>query len=368
MPKEYVGYYVGQSPLLNAQYTSGAQMQMPPMMTLRDPPQQRQRRVTPELMPPMPNGRHTSRSPSPLGHLRSYTTTGDLRSTAVQGLPIVPTRFDIPSEPAAAPLPAVKPVEFTGPLIVNGSGTSTQSTPQPEKTNGVASFPAHPLYDDGSALLGLSRVQILPIRPLDTAFPSEQTPSSPRISASPRLKAGPKLALSPNGTAKGPNGTVEPFQDVVPAPLLSPVAELRTPSPTRPWSFDRNSPAANGLVKASKLAAARQTGSKENEPPVGLPAAVPTTTASKHERKGSAPNPTPVAAKTLAAVTPPTSAGGATQSQSQTGATTNPWQQATRKGHKKSKSGVVGMPQQNGGVNGVKGQAMPVNEMERKGG
>ncbi len=360
MPKEYVGYYVGQSPSLGPQYTAGTQMQMPPMM-LRDPPTQRQRRVTPDLMPPMPNGKHSSRSPSPLGHLRSYTTIGDLRSTQLQALKSPPTRFDIPIEPATAPLPIAKPAEFTGPLIVNGSGTAAGSATQP-KINGIAS-PTHPFYDDGSVALngtGLSRVQTLPIRPLDTSVlpdhidTTEKAPISPRIAPSPRLKSAPKLNFSPNGTPVGPNGTSESFHESNPvaAPLLSPVAELRTPSPTRPTSFDRNSPTANGFVKAAKLATARQAQNSENGPPVS----------SNHERKGSAPNPSSAvkpAPKSPIGLTPPTSASGATQSQAR-GQDVNPWQQATRKGHKKSKSNVV--KQQS-----VKGQAVPV-EGERKGG
>ncbi|KAK5174588.1 uncharacterized protein LTR77_001669 [Saxophila tyrrhenica] len=365
MPKEYVGYYVGQSPSLGPQYPPSTQMQMPPPpMMLRDPPQQRQRRVTPDLMPPMPNGRHSSRSPSPLGHLRSYTTTGDLRSTAVQGLKSPPMRFDVPSEPATAPLPTQKPMEVTAPLIVNGSGTGASSSKQPEKkVNGITS-PPHPLYDSGSAKVngtGFSRTQ-LPMRPLDTnVIPehmekSEQPNHSPRISPSPRLKSGPKLNFSPNSTPVGPNGNSEQFHDStpIPAPLLSPVAELRTPSPTRPTSFERESPTANGLMKAAKIANARQVAGSENEPP----------TSPKHERKGSAPNPSsaPKPAKSPEQSTPATSAAasGALHGQGQK-MDANPWQQATRKGHKKSKS--TGVQQQ-----GAKGQPMPANEAERKGG
>ena len=357
MPKEYVGYYVGQSPSLGPQYATSSQMHMPPM-TLRDPPPQRQRRVTPDLMPPLPNGKHNSRSPSPLGHLRSYTTAGDLPSVQPQGLQSPPS-YELPA--SSVPLPQTVGADLGGPLIVNGSGPSASSA-QPEKLNGAPGS-SNPPFDESVHSAGdtiLSRVHSLPIRPsLDTSSmperpdASEKAPSSsssPRVSPPPRIKPMSKLNFSPNGTPVSANGTSDHFHETTPisAPLLSPVAELRTPSPTHPSVFERESPTANGLIKAAKIANAKQAERGENEPPASL-------TATKHERKGSAPNLTVNNAAKSPTLPTPTSALSGNQ---------NPWQQATRKGHKKSKSTAAAKTPQGQGS----GQPIPANEAERKGG
>ncbi|KAK3711217.1 hypothetical protein LTR37_009811 [Vermiconidia calcicola] len=352
MPKEYVGYYVGQSPSLGPQYANISQMPMQmPAMTLRDPPPERQRRVTPELMPPLPNGRHSSRSPSPLGHLRNYSTTSDLRAAQPQSLQSSPPYELVPAiAPKAAPRPDVG-----GPLIVNGSGPAAGSRLS-EKTNGVPA-PSQPTIDEGSKPVNgsnSSKGQSLPLRPhVDTNAVSERketnekTPPSPRISPGPRLK-GPRLNISPNGTAQGPNGTSDHYHESTPiaAPLLSPVAELRTPSPTHSIKFERESPTANGLLKAAKIANARQTGRDENERPVSP-------TFVRHERKGSAPIPASMdrLAKGPTPLAPP--------STSTLEANQNSWQQVAKK-HKKSKSTA--------GQKSNGGQPMPANEFERKGG
>lgn len=352
MPKEYVGYYVGQSPQLGPQhYATSNPMQMAPM-TLRDPPPQRPRRVTPELKPPMSNGRHISRSPSPLGHLRSYSTIADLRSTGQAETLLSPTSYEH-TAPVRVPAPAE--TDVGGPLIVNGSTPSVSQKPT-ERANGVP--PATRVeYTNGSHDNDLSRVRSLPLRTAnldrqevpERTENGEWTPSSPRISPSPRAKIGPRLSLSPNGTSHAANGLPEHFHDPTPliAPLLSPVVELRTPSPTRVHAFDKQeSPQANGLTKAAKIANAKQASGFENGPPLA-------SAESRHERKGSAPNPTlnkPARSPTMLT---PTSTLSATANQ-------NPWQQATRKGHKKSKSSVAPRSPQV--------QPMPTNESERKGG
>lgn len=369
IPKEYVGYYVGQSPLLGPQYATSNQMQMPPMV-LRDPPVQRPRRVTPDLGPPLLNGIHSSRSPSPLSHLRSYSTVGDLRAAQAlipQSQPTyepaavpaaVPTTALTPA-PTQAPVPASADLDPGGPLIVNGSYPSP-SRKETDKINGVPGPLSHSpnglVHSDGDN--DLSRVRSLPLRPaLDTAVPpertevSEQVAASPRILPSPRFKSGPKLNFSPNGTSQNTNGTSEHFQEVapVPAPLLSPVAELRTPSPTRSNAFERDSPQTNGLIRAARFANSKQAERGENEVPLSP-------TSKGHERKGSAPNPTSAQPAKSPTLPTPTVTGSASQNQ-------NPWQQATRKGHKKSKS--------SGGAkasNVSGGQPLPVNEAERKGG
>ncbi|KAK6390318.1 hypothetical protein LTR65_005693 [Meristemomyces frigidus] len=349
MPKEYVGYYVGQSPSLGPQQyatSNPMQMQMPPM-TLRDPPPQRQRRVTPDLMPPMPNGRHNSRSPSPLGHLRSYSTIADLRPRAqADALRSLSSYVAPVLEPPVLPS---APVDIGGPLIVNGSTPSAAPKPA-ARANGVPTI-GHAEMANGSHNGELSSVRSLPLRSItldradgpDRIEVADRTPPSPQIAPSPRLKAGPRLSL--NGTSHVPNGLPEHSHESLSlaAPLLSPVAELRTPSPTQAHAFDkRGSPQVNGFMKAAKMAIAKH----ENDPPTAAEA--------KHERKVSAPNPAAGRPARSPTALTPTSMLSATANRSE-------WQQATRKGHKKSKSTAApGKTPQ--------GQSMPANEFERKGG
>ncbi|KAK1078810.1 hypothetical protein LTR33_006919 [Friedmanniomyces endolithicus] len=354
MPKEYMGYAI--SPQFGPQYaTQPQQMQVPPM-TLRDPPQ-RQRRVTPDLGPPIPNGKHSMRSPSPLGHLRSYSTISDLRSRS-QAAEILqtPIRYEMALPGPIPPLPIES--DIGGPLIVNGS--TPPVLPRPTELVNNIPLAIQPELLNGALDLELSRMRSLPLRTtnldrygipeqIDTA---QRLPSPQRNSPSVRAKQGPRLNLSPNGTSPVLNGLPEAFHDPPPltAPLLSPVAELRTPSPTRAHVFDRQeSPhATNGLFKAAThLAHLKQT---ENNLPLNLN--------TKHERASSALNPSPTAGK---AAKSPTGVGSAL---TPTGGNLNPWQQvqAGKKGHKKSKS--TSAPVARGGG----GQALPVDAGERKGG
>ena len=352
-PKEYMGYYVGQSPSLGPVQLNGqsqAQIQyatmqqhmgMPPAMSLRDPPS-RQRRVTPDdLRPPVvANGRRGSRSPSPSplsGHLRSYSTTADLRSASQQQSV---ARGEMPtSQVAYAPIPTASRVDFSGPLIVNGS---TPSAPQKatERANGTPA-PTQQTVEEPPT-------RTLPLRTNDSDLQNGSEPfDSTRIAPSPRGRAGSRLAMSPNGITA--NTLPENFRDMPPlnAPLLSPVAEMRTPSPTQHRIFDKqDSPRsyANGLKGALNLRNENAQLSLLN---------------TKHERKGSVPvagsgNKTP----TMATIS-------STAAAMQSNANGNPWLQATRKGHKKSKSTNGPVRDESGSGTG---QPMPANEADRKGG
>ena len=346
IPKEYVGYYVGQSPQLGPQYAT-SHVQLPQMPMLRDPPT-RQRRVTPDLAPPMPNGRHASRSPSPLGHLRSYSTTGDLRATQPQVLSFKvdaslyeqPTTT-FPAEPAEA--------DLGGPIIVNGSTPAAQK--QPVIANGSTGHSQRSSSDPFRAEqdIGLTQSTSLPLRNgkrAEAENPVIERPPSPKGSPTPTPRGKPGLGLkfSSNGTPHGANGIAEHFNDISPltaAPLLSPVAELRTPSPTHKAFETQHSPQKpNGFVKAAQIANAKQADRSENVRPIDT----------KHERKGSMPN--SAASKPAKSPILPSPLSAASQ---------NPWQQApTKKGHKKNKSSVGPKTQQ--------GQPLPVNDAERKGG
>ncbi|KAK0977585.1 hypothetical protein LTS01_013050 [Friedmanniomyces endolithicus] len=356
MPKEYMGYAI--SPQFGPQYaTQPQQMQVPPM-TLRDPPQ-RQRRITPDLGPPVLNGKHSMRSPSPLGHLRSYSTISDLRSRS-QAAEILqsPVRYEMALPGPIPPLPIES--DIVGPLIVNGS--TPPVLPRPTELLNNIPLAIQPELLDGALDLELSRIRSLPLRTtnldrygipeqIDTA---QRLPSPQRNSPSVRAKQGPRLNLSPNGTSPVLNGLPEAFHDPPPltAPLLSPVAELRTPSPTQAHVFDRQeSPhATNRLFKAAtQLAHLRQT---ENNLPLNL-------NTTKHERASSALNPSPAAGKVAKSPT-----ALASSALTPTGGNLNPWQQvqAGKKGHKKSKSTSASVARSGGG------QALPVDAGERKGG
>lgn len=506
IPKEYVGYYVGQSPQLGPQQCATVGQMPPPPMTLRDPPQ-RPRRITPDLGPPVVNGRHSSRSPSPLSHhLRSFSTAGELQTP--QSMVASPKGF----EHAASALPVPTELDLSsGPIIVNGSN---RSAPKPASIpNGVLeeSISQHqyhqqahmngytvaaPPHEEDQQTPQRARMHSLQLRTeFDRHTPS--TPeqpvrhhhgnadanghhhprrgSSPRTSPTSRGLSGKssahRLNLSPpneGGALKdshGPNGTshssvhhghhhdgtaTAPLS--ANAPLLSPVAELRTPSPTRTRNFDQGeSPLTNGWLERRKAGVAdahaavngklseptpesmtnnaRPNGSfvgpavgDENRPPgqnathkqslplsstaVQTPRVVPKMTLMQippykggkgvksatanakpntdnvsHAKSSSQPQAHPSAPLTVSqsnaaqppqqAPPPPPTTQDKTQNQNQ-------WQQATRKGHKKSKSTMSGLgrngaggPLGHGVGHGVaipSGQPIPANESERKGG
>lgn len=344
MPKEYVGYYVaGQSPSLPPQFGQPGQMQ-PTSMALRDPPF-RQRRVTPDLVPPSMNGRHTSRSPSPLGDLHRFPSMGDISAGQSQAMQS-PTIYE---QTHAAPFSPSLDMDLGGPLIVNGSNRHV-GAPQPaERVNGVPGLGLQLPNEIPMAMHPeeLSRIRGWAPRPsYENVAPngvSDRRPSSPRLS--PTTKPKP-ISISSNGATAHANGINGHLHETapLPAPLLSPVAELRTPSPTQSRSFDSHaSPEAGGnLPKAAKINNAKLVAKENNHVPMPE---------FRHERKASVakngtlgketsqPNSTPVVPQQ------------------------NQWQQAsTRKSHKKNKSQGANSP------NGPGGQPLPVNEAERKGG
>lgn len=245
MPKEYVGYYVGQSPQLGpqpqVQYASHAGP-MPPM-TLRDPPPQRQRRVTPDLAPPLANGRHTSRSPSPLSNTRDYPSKTE--NGAVQ--PPMPLSPPVQSTSIPPSVSSMSPDLSTGgPLIVNGS------TPSKRQVSLESQALSHT-----TAEVSTSET---PTTEGTDPFVEKRHDTPEREHSPVRSKPLPPLTLvnSPVGHPQTPqrqvNGLGEQHLfDVNPlsaAPLLSPVAELRTPSPTQTHSFEKHgSPLANGLSR-----------------------------------------------------------------------------------------------------------------------
>lgn len=369
MPKEYVGYYVGQSPqLVPQQFAAQSHITLPPM-TLRDPPT-RTRRVTPELLP-LPNGRHNSRSPSPLGHTRSFSTTGDRRASQPTML-LSPTGFEqtMPILPVPA-VPASLAIENDGgPVIVNGSNRASE-VKTPERVNGSYGHLPQVPQDLFSLVMQPRLEENTRPRPgpINTDFVSsvrpreveQRAPSSPRMSPTSQAKPDRRLTpLSPNGVLHLAKGVTESYNLNTPLTAslqspLSPVTEQPTPSPTRARFKTYDSPEANGnggLFKAAKLANAKQAQQAfaENIEPLR--------TDSRHERRGSAP----VQAPSKATQAPKAAFQMPLQMTNQT---PNIWQQVSsgKKGHKKNKS-ANGMKT----PNGTGGQPMPANEAERKGG
>ncbi|OQO13621.1 hypothetical protein B0A48_01850 [Cryoendolithus antarcticus] len=362
VPKEYVGFYIGQSPQLGLQYANVGHMQVPNMPALQNPPQ-KQRRVTPDLMPPPPpKDRHSSRSPSPLSHLRSYSTTGDLRAANGQGAAAARSQLSFGSAaPVLVSTPVRSPVGDGGPIIANGSNPPVLPRPA-QRPNGLVNGDA-PVPGSRTEQ---PRAQTLPLRVMDEAATestgSEKPLASPHVAPSPRIRTSPQLQLVPNGTAHHSNGINEQYPELLPVsaqPLLSPVAELRTPSPTHQRLFEPHSSPSrvrtNGISPIVPLTNGKGYAQRtENCAPTakspitnGVKAKSPTT--ATIDKRKPLPN-------SMAPPPPPTPL----DEPHEPAQDKNPWQPVTsRKGHKKSKSAAnAGSPR----------EGMPSDISERKGG
>ncbi|KAI5362422.1 putative PAP/25A-associated, Nucleotidyltransferase superfamily [Septoria linicola] len=363
MPKEYVGYF--SSPQLGPQQYSSPGQMPPHVMTLRDPPP-RQRRVTPDLAPPVLNGRHTSRSPSPLGQLRGLALNGDVtagpahivQSPTPNGQSYVAASLPPASLPISAPV--LVNGSSNGPVIVNGSTRSMAPKPIEQiLTNGIARSGIQ-LQNEVPFVTqpeDLSRYRPQPLRTgFDPSGLERRTSDSEALSPTQKPVPDRRTSLSPNGThLNGVNGhhhELAPMQPLA-APMLSPVAELRTPSPTHAKAFDHDSPKVNGLLKKAQLAEAKQALLESQPPKSGMKPG--------HERRGSAPT------SSSSATTASNGKAQPTQNLAMNMPTPKPheWQMASggKKQHKKNKSTASVK-----GANGSGGQPLPVNELERKGG
>ncbi|KAI9812727.1 MAG: hypothetical protein M1827_004483 [Pycnora praestabilis] len=110
--KEYVGYYLGGSPPIRPQLQHSVLQQIPAFHDLH----RRQRRISPDQLPPpfLDRLQRSSRSPSPLGRDRSISQglrSAPLNLVSTQQLEKLTT-----GQPKATPEP--------GPLIVNGSSSA----------------------------------------------------------------------------------------------------------------------------------------------------------------------------------------------------------------------------------------------------
>jgi len=218
-------------------------------------------------------------------------------------------------------LPQSEPLENVTSTVV----TSNQTLPLESRIGTAVDEPAH----------GPS--------PGDEASPSSVMRSSPRMSPNGRAQIPARLNLSPSESHQqdAPFTHFDRFADVAPTiahPILSPVAELRTPSPTS--SKGHTSPKVESHIKAVQAANA-----KLNEKTNSIVA------------NGAMKLESPQSKSTLSETgdSPNHIASGFNIQAGQ-------WQQATRKGHKKGKSA--------GNVKSLSsgGEPMPANELERKGG
>ncbi|KAF2002394.1 hypothetical protein P154DRAFT_138325 [Amniculicola lignicola CBS 123094] len=132
-PKEYVGYYVAEPPQVRAQLQDYVVGPIPSYTELA----QRRRRVSPEITHPLLNTalRRVSRSPSPLGgHMRSYSTG------------VTP-----PAPKPQARKDSTHPSDDSGPVIVNGS----YPTPLRESRNRSGTVDALPVDMGNHSALGI---------------------------------------------------------------------------------------------------------------------------------------------------------------------------------------------------------------------
>ena len=387
MPKEYVGYYVGQSPQLGPQYVmSGSQV---PIMG--NVPQQH-RRLSPERPAPILSDglRRISRSPSPLSQGRSPSVSSNARSAPLPQSPFTEIR-----KPSRA--------SGDGPIIVNGSTAAV--LPALQQTYPVIASSAS-LVEDAKVGLGLGacspRVVTTSTPEQNQAFidtakqgdmptalpngshtavnvPSETRMShdataltssrslageaSPKASPSLRARAPPKLELSPKiETTRDPSvvssSMLSDDSSMVTAPLLSPVAELRTPSPTS--SKGLGSPqrhVGGGLSKTAQVTNGKLAENRNEATSVRSSAEA---VIANGTMNGSMKLHTDLHQQTQKQSLPP-AMSDITNGTNLAGQ----WQQATRKGHKKGKS--QGSDKANGNVK-TSGEPLPTNEADRKGG
>jgi hypothetical protein len=385
MPKGFGGYYVAEQPQARQlqDYVVGP---IPSFSELA----QRRRRVSPEITQPLLNTalRRVSRSPSPLGgHMRSY-------SIGVHD-PNVPV-----NDQRKARVDSVRPPMDNGPVIVNGSyptppreprnrsDTIESLPPDLSKTAGLGIFSnqqaMHQINElqarQQMVLEEMQRQKAAAAEAMGPAIVNGSTKSTPTVEANgltrvpsegqqsfPALPEGwinyeatngqnnnhteeisPKRTLPPQWrTAAYTNGLTTldtsnpsrmPPQEIKSAtlPLLSPVFETRTPSPTASRSND-----------ASKLANGTKTQAKDNNQQHRRASHTPPSAASKENRSGQ----------------PKGKAQGNENGTKPAGATNNgTWREpANRSRNTKNKRKKAAEQK-------TTGEPLPVNVAERKGG
>lgn len=406
-PREYLGYSIGESPRIEPQ-----QDMLPPPRTFYDE-NARSARGSPELIPPPRShyfGGHPSRSPSPLRHARSFSAAGAHFGPAPLSAGLtVPHRMDPVQNPSDNGLmistghgmptlsPLVSPTDRSHnvpsqmPLVDEpesmsvseasdqGSGKSWEAIPPPQPVIANGSRPMIANGSGPSAHSGLGDDSWVTVERQPSAVPTGPPQS--------RSRSRDESRRSPNNMSKpfaSVNGHIaqptlhlrspihESLLDKI--PLLSPVEESRTPSPT-----------TSRRSLHSKQASLNSIDMKHSDPPL-------------RSQKDSTTNSRPAPTKSSAAAAklapldtsakPAVSVSGVAEKSNKRDATpasatassahaqVNGWQQQTskRNGRKRVKSGSAaqkgGSEAAAAGKNGsgsVK-EVMPLVEAERKGG
>ena len=366
-PKEYVGYYVNNTPAMQPVRRESA-LSIPAFADLGHGGR---RRPSMDQLPQsvLDRLKRSSRSPSPLGHDRSHSTGAALASI-----------------PGAQPVqgissPNLRALNNQGPIVVNGSSVSTSvSIPcwQASVNGGIlndnrVSDIAISSMDSASQVSGTTAENdedvLGQLTPRERALPplvvngsSPQTGSNLPIAngssaventatstngitaTDPFITPANRLSPTSRNRLARPNGGMSPLeikgglQDNLreDLPHLSPVYETRTPSPTASRKFE---PLANGPGVPTH----RKSADVNEE--IGKP--IP---------KSGLTNGLPVKANA-----PPKSNGHTRASKSE-GGSSGTWQKipkAKKKGGTESKGATNGQPQ---------GEKLPSNKSERKGG
>ncbi|KAE9986112.1 hypothetical protein BLS_000045 [Venturia inaequalis] len=416
-PKEYLGYYVHHDP---RQAPMATQQQQIPVFALPQIPQysdlaHRRNQPAQDLHLPLNGFRpHMSRSPSPLGagHHRTFSTPSRPGAPVLHSAPLdrVISRFDRSSD-TTFPVHNYQeqPQASNGLLIVNGSSypDSVSNPVDDDSSSGTALDDQTTGYSDRNdmflqdALSSSNRQQYMPSHLSQSEFHhsnglpyqtyQHETESPRRLYPSPPqsfpayvdqgMSASKSTAsqdeehlLSPRSvpwtsnyshkSAIAPIDTSPPVQAVgktepKTAPLLSPVYEHRTPSPTAQRRSDSLRPQAytNGVhplmngerAKDHGVLKGRYNGLR-NEPPPPTPASkLSSSNSSSGDPQGKAPIPN----------------GYSNGSKSD-------WQPASankkKKNRPRSRSGPVLGPKAASSSSKVNGESIPRNTLERKGG
>ena len=200
MPKEYVGYYVAEQP----QARSLQDYKVTQIPSFSELAQRRNRRVSPEVTQPLLNTalRRVSRSPSPLGgHMRSYSTG------------VAPPTVPITEQPMRkAGVEAVRPPVDHGPMIVNGSfptqprvRSDTVDAIPPELPN----MSALGIYANNQAIHQINELQARQQLVLEEIQRQQATETARPAIANGSMKGSPPVEA--NGLTRVPSEGQQPF-------------------------------------------------------------------------------------------------------------------------------------------------------------
>ena len=277
-PREYIGYYVNGSGPTTQRRESLAPMAIP---AFGDIQQQSRRRLSTDQLPQsiLDRLKRPSRSPSPLGHDRSYSTgahsapltavssqqgasIANIRSLNNQ-VPLVVNGSNVPApisiphwqasvsggsafedpsiESAGGSVDSSSQFSGAGSDLSFDQGLSGQRTPKDLRSSGV------PMVVNGSNNAKVDPVSTLTSPPVVNGVSHQQSPSN---GLTPAELGNGALKLSPNSRNRlgrqAQNGGMSPLDigfghienQRDDAPHLSPVYEARTPSPTANRKFE----------------------------------------------------------------------------------------------------------------------------------